>query len=200
MSEHSEAEAFEKFKGTKLFKKKPPGECVALDSIQNNMETNWIPIKYESLKDLAPYYPYIISLQYYDSTDSGNSVIVLSSKSFVDIEEERALKYYLSAILKAYNRRKRKNVPFNKEETLSNICWYGINREPLVELIERVEKYGKKATYDGVHLDMAQHYRRDLQEEIVRINLEEEKRNGEKQIQEETSDGVPEDPEQHGKT
>lgn len=88
MTTENEEDAFEKFRGTKLYKMKPSAECVPVKAI-SDFPRNWIPIQYGSLKDLIPYYPYIISTSFCDNADSDNSTIILSSKSWVDIEEMR---------------------------------------------------------------------------------------------------------------
>lgn len=85
---NDEEEVFKKFQGTKLYKMKPSAECVPVKAI-SDFSRNWIPIQYRSLQDLIPYYPYIISMSFCDKADSGNSTVILSSKSWVDIEEMR---------------------------------------------------------------------------------------------------------------
>jgi hypothetical protein len=46
------------------------------------------PLVLKSLSDCVPYYPYITTASYYNSI-SGERVIFLTDKSWVDIEEER---------------------------------------------------------------------------------------------------------------
>lgn len=46
------------------------------------------PLKYNTLKDLIPYYPYSIESSGINKTDKENSRIILSEKSWIDMEEE----------------------------------------------------------------------------------------------------------------
>ena len=88
MAAENEKDAFEKFRGTKLYKMKPNSECLPVKDV-SDFNKSWIPIQYESLDDLIPYYPYIITMSFCDNNDSDNSTIILSSESWVDIEESR---------------------------------------------------------------------------------------------------------------
>ena len=67
---------FEEFKGTKLF----------IGDYNH-------PLVYDSEKDLIPYYPYIEMMGFHDNKNSKNSVMILSEKSWIDIEEERYGKF-----------------------------------------------------------------------------------------------------------
>lgn len=88
MTTENEEDAFEKFRGTKLYKTKMNSEFLPIKDV-SDFAKNWIPIQYESLNDLIPYYPYIITMSFCDNNDSDNSTIILSAKSWVDIEEDR---------------------------------------------------------------------------------------------------------------
>lgn len=156
-------ELFEEFKGTKLYKYKPQFERV--ETTIDNLEVNWEEIKYDSIKDLIPYYPYIVCLDCFDK-ESNNSIIALSSESFVDIEERKRLNIYLNEVLRHYNRAKRKKESFNKEFVLSKVCWNHYEEDIYKEIIDRVDKYGKKATIDGLETFMAKYYRGELKEEM----------------------------------
>lgn len=46
------------------------------------------PVELKTLADCVPYYPYITTASYYNSI-SGERIIYLSDKSWVDVEEER---------------------------------------------------------------------------------------------------------------
>jgi hypothetical protein len=95
----------------------------------------------------------------------------LSSRSFVDTEEEDRLNCYLREILRIYNRCKRKKVEFNVEEVVKEVCWHDYNKEQITELARRVKEKGKKTTIDGIHLTMSEHYRQELVDEMIRNNL-----------------------------
>lgn len=113
---------------------------------------------YNTIKDLIPYYPYGIAVQ-------TNNTIFLSG-NITDIEERESLEFMLKDILRYYNRAKRKKEPFNKDEVLSKVCWNKYNEYVYKELIDRVDKYGKKANIDGIELSMSKYYREKLRKEL----------------------------------
>lgn len=161
----TDEQLFDRFNGTKLYKYKPKEQCVDIENIED-MKLNWEEIKYSSIKDLIPYYPYIVCLSCRDNTDNNNSMVVLSSESYVDEEERETLEYMLKSVLTYYNRSKRKKEPFDKSVVLSKICHNHYNEDIYKELINRVEKYGKKASTDGIELQMSKYYRDNLRKEI----------------------------------
>ena len=121
------------------------------------------------MTDLIQYYPYIVSSACYNI--KGKSVIYLSSESWVDYEERDYLEFRLKDLLRIYNRCKRKKIEFNVEEALKEVVWRNWDIEPIRELANRVEKNGKKATVDGIHLKMHEHYRRELAIEMIKNGL-----------------------------
>lgn len=129
------------------------------------------PLKLETIKDLIPYYPHLISVGCYDNTER-KSVIYITSKSFVDIEEQETLEYYLKRILTIYNRCKRKKIEFNIDDVIKEICWTDYNKAVIAELANRVKENGKKATIDGVHLRMHERYREELVREMIKNNID----------------------------
>lgn len=172
----TDEELFEKFKGTKLYKHKPSDQQKELDSstperLNETMRSNWDEIHYESISDLVPYFPYLVSIAACDNIDSNNSMVVLSSKSFVDIEEEDILSIYLKNLIKIYNRCKRKKIDFKVDDAVREVCWNGWNKKAITELAERVKLYGKKASINGVHLDMYERYRKELVDEMLKYGL-----------------------------
>ena len=160
----TDEELFENFKGTKLYKHKKLEDCV--ETTIENMSDNWEEIHYESIKDLIPYYPYIIGLGCFDNKESNNSMIVLSSESYIDSSERESLQFMLKEILRYYNRAKRKKEPFDKDYVLSKVCWNHYNEDAYKELIDRVDKYGKKADIKGIELSMSKYYRDELRKEL----------------------------------
>ena len=83
------------------------------------------------------------------------------SESFVDREEREMLESELEWLLKDYRRAKRNKTPFNP-----NSQWYN------KALIKRVAELGEKATIEGIHRPMSNHYRRDLAEEMEKNGYE----------------------------
>lgn len=125
-------------------------------------------------KDLIPYLAHIIGISAYDNV-IGNGVIILSSKSYVDEQEEDSLNFKLKHVLRYYNKCKRKKIEFNKEECLEKMVggyhWYSNERDIYSELIDRVVEKGKKATIDGLHLSMADYYRKQLVKEMLKYDI-----------------------------
>lgn len=113
----------------------------------------------------------MVSFAACDNADSNNSVVCLSSRSFVDEEEEDRLLLYLKQLLRIYNRCKRKKTEFNVEEAVKEVCWLNYNKEQITELAQRVKEKGKKASIDGIHLAMSEHYRQVLVDEMIRNDL-----------------------------
>lgn len=104
----NEEDAFEKFRGTKLYIMKPSKYCVPVKQVED-FNKNWTPIHYGRLADLIIYYPHIVVLSWCDNQDSGKSTVVLSNESWVDIEESRyghwnIHEYYREQLRKEMNR------------------------------------------------------------------------------------------------
>ena len=171
----TEEEAFNKFNGTKLYMIQPlPDDFSFEKAIKDKVnipETYYKKIEYSSIKDLIPFYPYTIAFAGCDNTDSRNSVVCLSSESHVDREERENLEFRLKELLRIYNRCKRKKIEFNVEEAVKEITWNGWNEEPYTELAKRIKEQGKKASIDGIHLTMHEHYRKELVDEMIKNGL-----------------------------
>ena len=174
MSAETEEEVFNKFNGTKLYIVQPlPDDFSWIEANQENInipETYFKKIEYSSLKDLIPFYPYTVAMALHNKNPY-ESMVCLSSESFVDREEQENLEWRLKHLLKIYNRCKRKKIEFNVEETLKEIVWNGWNEEPYRELANRVKEKGKKATADGIHLTMHERYRKELVDEMIKNGL-----------------------------
>ena len=129
------------------------------------------PLEFNNIKEFIPYYPYIITSS---CGDKNGSIIRLTDESYVDIHEKELLEFMLNEIMKIYNRCKRKKVKFDVDKTLNEL-WIIGNKDIYKELIERVKKYGKKATTDDLHLECNEFYRKKLVEELEKngFNLRE---------------------------
>lgn len=175
MSYETEEEAFNKFNGTKLYIMQPLPEDFNLEeALEGNInipETYYKKVEYSSMKDLIPLYPHLVAMAFHDNTDSHNSVVCLSSESFVDREEREQLEWNLKNLLKIYNRCKRNKTEFDVEEAVKKVTFGGWNEEPYRELANRVKEHGKKATIDGIHLKMHEHYRQELANEMIKNGL-----------------------------
>lgn len=165
MSSETEEEAFNKFNGTELYIVQPVPEDVNIFDCVNIPETYYKKIEYTSMKDLIPYYPHTIA---FGSWGKEHSIVCLSSKSHVDIEEEDRLNWYMRDLQKIYRRCKRKKIEFDVEAAVKEVDWHDYNTDIIRELAERVKKYGKKATSTEVHLPFyEQHYRQNLVAEML---------------------------------
>lgn len=175
MSFDTQEEAFKNFNGTKLYIKQPlPDNVDFSEAIKNGVnipETYYKKVQYSTISDIVPYYPYLVSIAYVDNGDSKNSIVCLSSKSFVDIAEAKSLQIDLKNLIKIYNRCKRKKIKFNVDEAVSEVCFGEYNKEEITELANRVAKNGKNATIDGVHLPTKDYYRQKLVDEMVRFGV-----------------------------
>lgn len=125
-------------------------------------------VKSDTLKDIVKYYPYLeaIAVSYKDSC-----TIILSTDSFIDIEERECLDYRIQDVLKYWRKCKRKKMPFAKEEFYKDNWW--TNETLMDEIIDRVAKYGDKAEFDDLHLPMHEYYRKRWFEELVRLGYTE---------------------------
>lgn len=174
-SSETEEEAFNKFNGTKIYMCQPlPDDFsfkVTLKEKINIPETYYKKIEYSFLRDLIPLYPHLIAFSYYDKADSNNSIVCLSSESFVDIEERERLEFYLKYTLRAYNKCKRKKVEFNINDIVNELCWHSLNKEAIYELVRRVKEKGKKASIDNIHLTIHEYYRKQLTDEMLKHGL-----------------------------
>ena len=145
-----------------------------LEELQNNVKIyigdNEEPLHIEKMEDMIPYYPYIIGFSYHNSEEK-KATIHLSPESWVDYEERDCLEFRLKRLLTIYNRCKRKKIEFDVEEALKEIVWNDWNEEPYRKLANRVKEKGKKATVDGIHLRMHEHYRQELVDEMLRNGL-----------------------------
>lgn len=171
----TEEEAFNKFNGTKLYICQPlPDDFDWKEALKNKVnipETYYKKVEYSSIKDLIPYYPHLVSFAGVDNTNSKNSIVCLSSESYVDREERESLEWRLKDLLRIYNRCKRKKIEFDVKEALDDIFWSDWNKEPYRELANRVKEKGKKASIEGIHLKMHEHYRQELVNEMLKHGL-----------------------------
>ena len=128
------------------------------------------PLVINSRKDLIPYYPHLIGMSAHDNV-ARIATIHITEKSFVDIEEQERLNMYFKDIMREYNKCKRKKIDFDVEETVAKIAWI-TNKDIVREIAYRVQKNGKKATYDDLHIPIHEYYRKQLVEEMLLNGLD----------------------------
>lgn len=127
---------------------------------------NIVPLRINNQHDLAPYYPYIISM---GGWSKGYAEIHLSSESFIDEEEREHLTWKLEDVKRYWRSCKRKKIPYDIEKATQLISFFGTPNGVEQEIAERVAKSGDKATIDGLHDYMHEYYRKKLLEEMVRL-------------------------------
>lgn len=118
-------------------------------------------------KELALYYPYLETMGYHSE---GFNVIHVSSDSYIDMHEKEHLEILYDYIMKIYKKCKREKKPFIEEDVLAQ-CWSP--SEEVKEIIRRIAKDGRKATLDGIHTKMAEHYRRGWYDTLVSLGWDE---------------------------
>lgn len=130
-----------------------------------------------TIKDLVPYYPYLISMAYGSKEDRNK--VWISSESFVDSEEKERIGWYIDDVLKYYRKCKRKKIPFIKEECIKNSFWGERHSDFFSDIIDKIIENNFKYTpedafYDGFHLSLHDHYRKSLYEEMVKYGYSKE--------------------------
>ena len=145
------------------------------EELKNNvliyMGQSYFPLKIETTKDLIPLYPHLISSSYYNTSER-KAVVHITSKSFVDMEENESLNFYLKSLVRFYEHCKRKKIKFDVDEAVNKTTFMNFNAEEIRELAERVKKHGKKATVDGIHLQSKLYYRKLLIDEMIKNGID----------------------------
>lgn len=125
------------------------------------------------IKDLVPYYPFIESISCYND---GFRNIILSSRNFVDIEEESHLLYRIKNIKRYLLKCKRNNI----NPTYEDFCkkfWYASD-ENLYKIYNRVSEHPYKKNkleyIKDIHIDLYNHYRKLLFDEMINNGYTEE--------------------------
>ena len=121
----------------------------------------------ETELDAARYYPYLTSMSW-GSKDGGDGVI-LTSRPYIDYEEQEHLSWRIRDVLKYWRKCKRNKIPFNKEECYNKVTFLRDNDSALKEIICRVAEIGDKASFEGIYLPMAELYRKQWYKELVRL-------------------------------
>jgi len=123
------------------------------------------------LKDLLPYAPFLIGMSYGDK--DGNYIAHISSRSFVDEEEEERFTWYLDEVKKLYRRCKRKKIEFTEEYVLEQLSWLR-DTKTVSEFYRRVKEHPTSAKFTGLHDGIHQYYRKQLAEAMVEAGYTQE--------------------------
>ena len=124
-----------------------------------------VPLKINNQHDMAPYYPYLIAE---GGSSNGVHKVHLSSRSFVDAEEEEHLTWVLNDFLRYYRKCKRNKKEYVEEEAIEKVCWFEPTKVQK-EIAHRVALYGNKADIKGIRTYIAEHYRNDLLHTMIEL-------------------------------
>lgn len=130
-----------------------------------------VKLKIDSRKELALYYPYLVSSM---ASSNDKRTIFLSSDSFIDQEEQERLQINLEYILKIYRKYKREKKDFDTKEVLEQLSnpWKAPDYE--VELLNRVAEHGMKANIEGLHTSMHEYYRGRWYKRLIELGWSED--------------------------
>lgn len=128
-----------------------------------------VPLRIDSIKELAPYFPYATSIMHGGS--DGELIIHLSKESATDSKEQNFLEAVMNNVKRYYRKCKREKKDFDREKALKQIVW-PIDDTPQqyeIEIVDRVALYGEKATVDGIHMPLHDHNRQALYEDMIEL-------------------------------
>lgn len=98
---------FEQFKGTKLYvtidadaKHKQGSKKVKLDEM---LKRNRKQIEYDSLIDIAKYFPYLIQIMCLNDKDQNNNIVVLTKKPQFDLNINDRASYFSGRLKEDFN-------------------------------------------------------------------------------------------------
>ena len=106
-----------------------------------------VKLDIHTVKDLVPYYPFLISMSVWDGE---HGTVVLSKESFVDREEREFMEWNLRDAIKEYKKCKRKKIPFDPKAYLEKHTWW-TRHNYTEEIVNRVARDGLKANLDGLY-------------------------------------------------
>ena len=124
-----------------------------------------VPLKMGTKKDLVAYYPYLVATMTCDKKSGGH--IYLSGRSFIDQEEAEMMERKLTALKEYRKKCKRDEVPFDNDEAIKLISFFEPYMDYEKELVKRVEKYGGKATIEGIHDPLHEKMRKEWYDLMV---------------------------------
>ncbi len=146
-----------------------------LDELQNNVTIyigkNSDELHINSMYDLIPYYPYIITSAAFNNKER-RAAISLSTEPCTDIEERQLLEFYKTEFVKMYKRCKRQKREFYLKSAKEMVSLFNETyTDTLTELAKRVKENGSRADINGLHLPMYENCRKQLVEEMVNNGL-----------------------------
>ena len=125
-----------------------------------------IPLKATCQRDLIPFYPFIVGAGGFSMKDG--DIMRLTTRSYVDQEEESFLLYTKNRMLRSYRRAKRKKEPITIPILMLEMSPYNSgNNAAYNTLADRIVKYGERAEYRDLHLQSADYFREQLRKEML---------------------------------
>lgn len=143
----------------------------------------------QDYKDLVPYLAHGVSMT------SGNT-IKLSQESIIDLYEKKFIQSWLNTLVKIYNQQQNKNIEFDAESAVQEVCnkHFYCEKGVVWKLIDRIFDYEdeyKKRTFDnkkrtlkqkkwildaskvnieGIHIELNESFRKKLKDEMFICN------------------------------
>lgn len=113
-----------------------------------------------TIKEIVPYYSHLVIF-------ATNNRVVVSSESYIDMEESAHFKYKLSEAKGAYRKVKRKKLPITVDNVYNN--WYhSYSKDIDMEITKRVVNNYETADTRNLSLKVYRMYRRDLFNEMTK--------------------------------
>lgn len=128
-----------------------------------------ISLNIKSERDAMPFYAHIIS---FCSMRDGVGNVILTERSWLDLEEEDRLKLYRDAAIKEYRRCKRNKIEFVPEEVFKKLCQTDFAKEAWMAIINRVAEYGEAAGISGIHIPYYSQMKKRLGDDIKKYDEE----------------------------
>lgn len=116
------------------------------------------PLRIDTFKDAIPYFPYLVSTA---AHSNGDSVIHLTSESYIDMQEAERRSWDEKSVLKYLKRCKRNKVEPSYEDWASTeyiIC----NSVQSKEIYRRIAEDPKDYYLDNIHYNLENGYREAL--------------------------------------
>ena len=120
-------------------------------------------------KDAAKYYPYLESIAAFNK--EGRNTIYLTSRSFIEMEEDEHIGWHIKDAEKYVRKCKRNKVKPTAEDYLNNHCWF-TDKDFNRIIIERIINDGNKAEFDDLHFPIHEYFRKRWFEEMIRVGYE----------------------------
>lgn len=127
----------------------------------------------KNIHDLVPYFPYLVIIGGFSKENGDN--VTLSSRSFVDSEEDKLITTYINDVVAYAKKCKRNHEEFTKENAVKDI--FG-SQEIISGIAEVVLDKGLKITLSDVyekniHLSISEYYRNRLYETMISFGYSE---------------------------